>query len=134
MRTSTLDLPPAVATRRRAIVVAAALDIGSILVFVLVGRRSHSEGGSFLSETAKVAASFLIALAVSWLIVRAWRAPRSARTGAVVWFVTVAGGMALRPVFGRDVPATFVIVTAIFLGLFLMGWRAVARRLSQRRA
>jgi len=119
--------------RRRA-VLAAVFDVDAILLFVLIGRRSHDEGGNFLVETGKVAASFLIALAVGWVVAQGWRAPRSARTGLIVWVTTVAGGMALRPAFGRDVPVSFVIVTALFTGLFLMGWRAVARRLDAQRA
>ena len=119
---------------RRTIALAAMFDVDTILLFVLIGRRSHDEGGSFLVETVKVAASFLIALAVAWLVARAWRAPRAARTGAVVWAVTVAVGVALRPVFGRHVQVSFVIVAAVFIGLGLIGWRAVARQVGKRRA
>ena len=121
------------ASDRRAIV-AGALDVAAVVAFVLIGRRSHEEDGGFLAETAKVAASFLIALAVGWIAARGWRAPRSIRTGLVVWAVTVAVGMALRPVFGRSVQVSFVIVTTIFLGLAIVGWRAVAGQLSSRRA
>ena len=113
---------------------AATVDVAAILLFVLIGRRSHDEGGSFLAETAKVAASFLIALAVGWVVARAWRAPRSTRTGLIVWIATVAVGLALRPAFGRSVQLSFAIVTAVFTGLTLVGWRAVARQLSSRRA
>ena len=134
MHTPILEPDAATPVDRRRTVLAAAFDVDAILLFVLIGRRSHDEGGNFLVETGKVAASFLIALSVGWLIAQAWRAPRSARTGLIVWATTVAGGMALRPVFGRDVPVSFVIVTAIFTGVFLMGWRAIARRLDARRA
>jgi hypothetical protein len=37
--------------------------------------------------------------------------------------------MALRAVFGQGIVATFVLVALAFLGLFLLGWRAVAGRL-----
>lgn len=113
---------------------AAILDVASVLLFVLIGRRSHDEGGSYLAETAKVAASFLIAVVAAWIVAQAWRAPRTLRTGVIVWVVTVAGGLALRPVFGRDVPLSFAIVTAIFLGLAIVGWRAVFAQVSRRRA
>lgn len=111
--------------QRRA-VQAAILDLVAVLSFVLIGRRSHDEGGSYIAETAKVAASFLIAVVAAWCVARAWRAPRTIRTGVIVWVVTAAGGLALRPAFGRDVPLSFAIVTTIFLGLFMIGWRLVA--------
>lgn len=112
--------------------VAAAIDAGAILLFVIIGRGSHSEGGNVVVETGKVAASFLIALAVGWLIAQAWRAPASLRTGGIVWVTTVVLGMLLRPVFGRSVQMSFVIVTILFTGLFLLGWRFVALRFAAR--
>jgi peptidoglycan/LPS O-acetylase OafA/YrhL len=121
---------------RRAAATAAAADVACVLAFVLIGRRSHDEGGSYVAETAKVAASFLIGVAVAWLVVRAWRAPRTLRTGVGVWAVTLIVGMALRPLFGRDVPVSFVVVTAVVLAVFMLGWRAlvpiVARRVLAR--
>ena len=126
--------PPTTQTGRRAAVLAVALDTASVLLFVLIGRRSHEEDGGFVAETAKVAASFLIALAVGWLVARAWQAPRALRTGVVVWAITVAGGMALRPVFGRSVELSFVIVTAAFTALTIVGWRVIARQVASRRA
>lgn len=113
---------------------AAALDAAAVVLFVLIGRGSHDEEGRFLVETGKVAAPFLIALAAGWLLARAWRSPLELRTGAVVLITTVAGGMALRPLFGRSVQVAFVIVTAAFTALTMIGWRLIARQLARRRA
>jgi peptidoglycan/LPS O-acetylase OafA/YrhL len=113
----------------RATVVAAVLDVASIVVFVAIGRRSHDEGGSVIGGIGKVAAPFLIALAVGWIAARAWRSPTSRRTAAIVWVVTVALGMLLRhTVFDRGTATSFIIVTAIFTGVLLFGWRAIANR------
>jgi hypothetical protein len=60
---------------RRPVVAAQWLDLAAIVVFVVIGRRSHHEDGSWIAGTARVALPFLIALAVGWLLARAWRAP-----------------------------------------------------------
>ena len=129
--------PTSSAPGRRTLLAAGAADLACVVAFVLIGRRSHDEGGSYLAETAKEAASFLVGVVVAWAVTRAWRAPRSLRTGVAVWAVTLAVGMALRPLFGRDVPVSFVVVTAIVLAVFMLGWRAllpiVERRLRSRR-
>jgi hypothetical protein len=62
-----------------------------------------------------------------------WRAPLEWRRAIVTWLVTVALGMALRIVVqGRDFKPTFVIVTTVFVGAGMLGWRAVARRATTR--
>jgi chromate transport protein ChrA len=108
---------------------AAALDIASILVFVAVGRRSHDEPGNVITGIAKVAAPFLIALAIAWVVVQAWKRPQELKTGVVVWALTVIDGMLLRHfVFDRGTAASFIVVAAIVTAVFLLGWRLVASR------
>ena len=121
------------ARERTRTILAANFDLDAVLLFVILGRGSHGEGGSWVAETAKVAASFLIGLAVAWLVARAWTAPWAVRTGAIVWAATLGVGIALRPVFGRSVQVSFVVVTALFLALFLIGWRVVAGWWARRR-
>lgn len=113
----------------RAVVRAAVFDAVSVVVFVAVGRRSHDEGGNVVVETAKVAAPFLIALAVAWVVLRAWRRPVALVTGVGIWVITVALGMLLRrTVFDRGTAASFVVVASIATGVLLLGWRAVNAR------
>lgn len=110
-----------------------AIDAVLVLGFAALGRRSHDEGSS-VSGIVEVAAPFLIALVVGWLAARAWRAPLALRTGAIVWVVTVAGGLALRSlVFDRGIAPAFIVVALLTLGVLLVGWRALAERLLPRR-
>ncbi|RCV53600.1 DUF3054 domain-containing protein [Marinitenerispora sediminis] len=112
---------------------AALLDLLCVAAFVLIGRSSHGEENALLGFLG-TAWPFAAALAAGWLATLAWRAPaRPLRTGAGVWAVTVAGGMVLRVLSGGGAPLSFVIVTAVFLGLALVGWRTVAHLVSGRR-
>lgn len=118
----------------RATVRAGLLDVVAVLVFVALGRRSHDEGGNAVTETLRVAAPFLIALVIGWAVARAWRRPATITTGAIVWVVTVSGGMMLRNVvFDRGTATSFIIVASLATGLLLLGWRAVALAVVRRR-
>ncbi|SKA98914.1 Protein of unknown function [Agreia bicolorata] len=113
---------------------AAAADLVLVLVFVLIGRGSHEEGFTLLG-TLNTAWPFVTGLALGWLVSRAWRAPLSMRRAALpVWAFTVVIGVALRAVSGQGVAVSFVIVTAIVLAAFLLGWRLIATVVSRRRA
>ena len=113
--------------------VALALDVLAVLVFVAIGRRSHDEG-SAISEFATTAAPFAIALGAGWLLAQAWRSPLKITTGAVIWVTTVVLGMlGRRFVFDRGTAVSFMIVATVFLGLCLVGWRAVVRVVLARR-
>ena len=112
---------------RRTVAFAAAADLAVVVLFVVMGRASHREGGSYLAETLKVLGPFVIALAVTWLAARVWRQPLAPyATGIVVWLGTAAGGLLLRRfVFDRSTAMGFVIVGSVFL-LALPGWRLLA--------
>lgn len=119
----------------RAVTAAALLDAAFVVVFAAIGRASHAE--DVLGGLAVTAWPFLVALAAGWAVALAWRAPAAPlRTGMLVWALTVVGGMLLRAVSGQGVQVAFVIVASLVLGLFLIGWRAVAllvRRARSRR-
>ncbi|MEX0848422.1 MAG: DUF3054 domain-containing protein [Ilumatobacteraceae bacterium] len=118
----------------RPVLRAAVLDSAAVVLFVAIGRNNHDEGGSPVAETLKVAAPFLIALAVGWLVARAWHHPDALRTGLVIWPVTVALGMVLRHwVFDRGTATSFIIVATIATAALLLGWRAVALLIGRRR-
>jgi len=118
---------PASTPTRRA-VLAAALDVVAIVVFVAIGRRSHDEG-STVGGVLTVAAPFLIALVIGWIAARAWARPMQVASAFIIWPITVAVGMVLRNlVFDRGTALSFIIVATIVTGVFLVGWRMVAAR------
>ena len=103
-------------------------DVVSVVAFVAIGRRNHDESTG-LDGIVSTAAPFLVALAVTWLVMLVWRDPLSPRSGVVTWIGTVALGMVLRNLVFDDGTATaFVIVATVFLGVALNSWRALARR------
>ena len=118
---------------RSTLMLAAALDIIAVLLFVLIGRRNHHEGGNVIIGALRVAAPFLIALSIGWCAARTWRAPSAMRTGVMVWGCTVVIGLVLRRVvFDRGIALAFIIVTTVTLAVLLIGWRSIARQMSTR--
>ncbi len=118
----------------RRLPLALGLDTFSVVLFVAIGRREHerAEGIAGLIGTA---APFLIALALGWLVLRAWQRPIQWRTGIGIWAVTLVAGMVLRNlVFGDGTATSFVIVAAAFLALFLVGWRVAFGLIDRRSA
>ncbi|MFN3949290.1 DUF3054 domain-containing protein [Microbacterium sp.] len=117
-------------TPRRSPVLAFAADAVVVVVFAAIGRATHDGDvfGPFGAGLATTAWPFLVALVVGWLATRAWRAPLAVgRTALPIWVITVALGMVLRAVSGQGVAVAFVIVAAITLALFLLGWRGAVR-------
>ena len=111
----------------RAAWVAAVLDVCCVLVFVVIGRDSHDKGET-LGGIASTSWPFLAGLAAGWLAARAWRRPLAlGPAGIAVWLCTVALGMVLRVVSGQGTALAFIGVALAFLGLFLLGWRLLAR-------
>ena len=117
----------------RRLQLALGLDTFFVVLFVAIGRREH-ERDSAIAGLIGTATPFVIALAVAWLVLRAWQHPTNWRTGVGVWAITVVVGMLLRNLVFNDGTATaFVIVATVFLALFLIGWR-FAYRLFERRS
>jgi len=111
---------------------AAVLDCCCVLVFVIIGRASHTKGES-LGGIASTAWPFLAGLAVGWLAVRVWRRPLAVvPSGLAAWLGTVAVGMVLRVVAGQGTAFAFILVALAFLGLFLLGWRVAGTWLTAR--
>ena len=106
---------------------AVVLDVCCVLIFVIIGRASHTQGES-VAGIASTSWPFLAALAVGWLAARGWRRPLAIRPeGLAIWLCTVALGMVFRVVSGQGTAVAFIAVALAFLGLFLLGWRLLAR-------
>jgi hypothetical protein len=107
--------------------VALLIDVCCVLVFVVIGRASHTKGEA-LGGIASTAWPFLCGLAAGWAASRAWRRPLTIRpAGIAIWLCTVALGMVLRVVSGQGTAVAFIVVALAFLGLFLLGWRLLGK-------
>ena len=117
----------------KAPLIAFAIDVVLLLVFVLVGRGSHGEGAS-LSGIFDTLWPFLSGLALGWLATFAWRRPLAILwPGIPVWLMTVAVGMLLRVAAGQGIEPSFIVVATVVLGVFLLGWRLIALPIARRR-
>lgn len=114
------------------------LDAAFVLVFAVVGRRSHGE--EVLGGLTGTAWPFLLGLLVGWLIALA--AGRSggrsdpcsiAPAGVLIWAGTLGVGMSARALAGQGTALSFVVVAGVVLALFLLGWRAVLLVVERRR-
>lgn len=109
-----------------AVLGAFALDAVLVVVFTVLGRRSHAEVLD-VAGLWQTAWPFLAGLVLGWLLALAWRRPAAPwPTGTVIWAATLAGGMVLRAASGQGVQFAFVLVAAAVLALFLIGWRVIA--------
>lgn len=114
----------------RTVVLAAFLDTTTIVVFVILGRRTHDSGDA-ITGTIATAAPFLLGLAVAWVATRAWRVPMRPMTGVAVWIITMVVGIAARiTIFERTAATAFVVVAAAVTAAGLIGWRLIARSIA----
>jgi hypothetical protein len=113
--------------------VAAAAGVAVLVLFVVIGRRSHHEDAG-VAGFLRVWWPFVAGLGVAWLVCGLYRAPLAVGRAAAAWLVTVAVGMGLRIVVeDREFKLAFTIVTLVFVGVGMLGWRAVVRRVRARR-
>ncbi len=104
---------------------APALDVCCVLAFVAIGRASHHDGES-AGGLVSTAWPFLAGLGTGLVVTRAWRRPEAiVPAGLGAWLGAVIVGMVLRVVAGQGTAPAFIVVALTFLGLFLLGWRAV---------
>ena len=102
-------------------------DACCVLIFVVIGRASHSDGET-LAGLASTAWPFLAGLACGEVAARAWRQPLAlVPAGVGAWLGAVVVGQALRVLAGQGTALAFIVVSLLFLGLFLLGWRVAVR-------
>lgn len=124
---------------RRAWPIAIVGDAVAVLLFVVIGRANHHESTG-LHGIGHTAWPFLLGAALGLAVTAYTRLdPTSVRAGTRVWVWTVVIGLVVRAATGGGTPAAFVVVTAVVLGAFLVGWRVALgwrtwrRRLTLRR-
>ncbi len=140
---------PSAAPRRRRLRPAAeagAYDVISILVFVIIGRFNHDDGlsvGGIFTTFWPFAVGAALGWAIGYLVSHLrsgdldepdFRPSRLLPEGVVIWLSTLIIGMVMRDQFGQGIAVSFVIVAAIVLGVFLVGWRLVRKSVARRRA
>ena len=107
-------------------------DVCCVLAFVVIGRANH-HAGETVAGVASTAWPFLAGLAAGEVATRGWLRPFALLpTGVGVWLCTVAIGQILRVVAGQGTALAFIVVTLLFLGLFMLGWRLMARLAARR--
>jgi hypothetical protein len=118
--------------RMRAAVLSVILDVCAVLAFVAIGRHTHHDAGG-IGGLLATAGPFLGGLAIGLVAVRAWRRPMSlVPAGLGAWLGAAGAGMVIRVLVGQGTAAAFIAVALGFLGLFLLGWRVVARIVTTR--
>lgn len=100
-------------------------DVVCVLAFAAIGRLSHGEGLGPVG-LAGTAWPFLVGVTVGQVLSLLHRHSRSTTSGLLVWASAVGLGMLLRRLTGGGVELSFVVVTAVVLAVFLLGWRALA--------
>lgn len=106
---------------------ALAIDLVLVAVFAAIGVLSHHEN---LATRWPVAVwPFLVACLVAWAVLLLRHRPVGGMAGGVfIWLVTAWGGLALRAASHQGVALSFCIVATVVTGIFLLGWRLLARR------
>lgn len=113
------------------------VDVVAIIVFAILGRRSHDEAGTLLGVLGTAwpfLAGAVIGHAMCWVLVALRADQASWRAGFVVWASTLVLGMLLRLASGSTAAWPFVIVAGIALAVFLLGWRGIFHLIQRARA
>lgn len=85
------------------------IDFVLIFFFAGIGRHSHGEGLQGIVPQ------------------------RIFPAGILVWLNAVFGGQLLRVLMGGSTALSFIVVTTIALGIFLLGWRAIFLLIQRKR-
>ena len=107
------------------------LDLLAVVIFALVGRRSHAHGITF-AGVLETAAPFLCGTAAGYLVasVTLDAAPRTWQFGAIVVVATVVVGMLFRRLAATGTAPSFLVVATVVLAVTMLGWRLIAKLLT----
>lgn len=109
---------------RRSWAIAVTADAVAILVFAVIGRANHDESIG-VRGVWHTAWPFLLGAALGLAATAYARvSPTAVRSGVRVWVWTLVIGMVVRAATGGGTAIAFIVVAAIVLAAFLVGWRA----------
>ncbi|AGP29871.1 DUF3054 domain-containing protein [Corynebacterium terpenotabidum] len=115
---------------------AAAADVIAVLVFALLARIAHNSEELPLTFFGWLDTTwpFLVGTALVWGLIVSDRLHRAPGSGWVICAVTWVTGMIFWGIRHSEIPHwSFMIVAAVMLVVLLIGWRAVASRVTARR-
>jgi hypothetical protein len=116
---------------RRIPALAIVADLVAVVVFAAIGRMSHGEPDDLLGLLV-TATPFLVGVLATWATPLVRAHPVGVRAALTVWAGTVVIGLILRAGFTERLPLSFAVVTAVSLGVLLLGWRALSAVVSMR--
>jgi len=110
-----------------------AADVASILAFALLARVAHNSPELPLNFVGwlDTAWPFVTGIILGWILNLAakWKPEQVAPGGVAVWLVTVVTGLGIWGIRHAAFPHwSFIVVASSMSALFLLGWRAVAKR------
>ena len=101
------------------------LDLALVVLFATLGRASHAEVLD-LGGISRTALPFVAGTLIAWIALTLRKSSGSSLSaGAFVWALTLIGGMLFRVLLGDGTAVAFIIVAAVTLALFLLGWRLI---------
>lgn len=109
------------------------IDVVAVLIFALLGKIFHAEDGFSVGGWLVTAWPFLLGTAIAWALIFTGTVRRAPGTGLGVLLVTWFVGIVVRSIVNTSVAWGFVITSLIFLGILMIGWRAVASTVTRRR-
>ena len=113
--------------------VAIVLDLALVVAFAALGRASHAEALD-VAGLSRTALPFVAGALLAWITLIMRRGDGSTLTsGVFIWAITLIGGMVFRMLIGDTIAVAFVVVAALTLAVFLIGWRAIAHLIRRRR-
>jgi FtsH-binding integral membrane protein len=114
-------------TRTRSVLSWALLiDLICVVAFAAGGKSAHDDSSTWW-VIARIAWPYALACLLAHFVVwrRGWEPRQWRPAGFVVLATTYVLGMVLRLISGRGIAIGFLIVAIIFLGLTMLGWRAL---------
>lgn len=112
-------------------------DALALMAFLVVGLANHDRTSDLFTEGARIGLPFVIGWFTSAIALGAYALRRGRRAfllrSALAWTVGIAIALLLRnTLFGSQFSLVFAIISYVFTGIFLLGWRAAYAFLLQR--